>query len=237
VQAAIAVLGRRLVPPPPPLLLEIEAQRMGALVLLLLAAEGERAPFEVEACEQSLEASLGGVRLDVRIDRVDRLVEPTGEGDRRGPGARPFVVLDYKSGRADAFDPLDERPAQAQLLAYALLVEGEPAALATVHLRGGGLEWRGAARSAGVLPGLGRNSVQPEGFAQWLAHWRRVVPRLAQDFAAGVATVSPRVRACDRCHLAALCRVDADALATAELAVAEAAGEGDGEADARGGDG
>lgn len=232
VQSAVAALRQRLLPPPAPLLLEIEAQRLAGLVLLLIAAEGERAPFEVEACEQSLEASLGGVRIDVRIDRVDRLLVDAGD-----EGIRPFVVLDYKSGRADGFDPLDERPAQAQLLAYALLVAGVPEALATVHLRGGALEWRGAARSAGVLPGLGRRSVQPEGFAQWLAHWRRVVPRLAQDFAAGVATVAPRVRACERCHLAALCRVDADAHASAELAAMDAEGEGQAEGSSAGGAG
>ncbi|MFM2287483.1 MAG: hypothetical protein RL684_626 [Pseudomonadota bacterium] len=224
VAGAVARLRGRMSPPPAPLLLEIESRRLASLVLLLLAAEGERQPFRVEACEKSVEATLGGARIDVRIDRVDRLV-----GAGASDAASPFVVLDYKSGTADGFDPLEQRPSQAQLLAYALLLDGEPAALATVHLRGGDVKWRGAARSAGVLPGLGKRSVQPDEFPRWLALWRQVVPQLAREFAAGVATVAPRARACEHCHLAALCRVDPDQLAALELADVEEAGEGEGE--------
>jgi ATP-dependent helicase/DNAse subunit B len=52
-----------------------------------LARESIAAPFEVLACEQRLEAQIGGVRFTGQADRIDRLADGT------------LAIRDYKSGR------------------------------------------------------------------------------------------------------------------------------------------
>jgi probable DNA repair protein len=200
-EAAVSGLRTRLVSPPPLAVLAIETRRQQALILQLLAAEEQRAPFVVAGLEQKFATHIGGVPIDVRMDRVDKLL------DEHGAGSGHTVVLDYKSGAPSAFDPLAERPTQAQLLAYGLLAPGELAAIAMVHLREARVQWRGATASPGILPGLARKSQAGAQWRDWRAHWARVVPALAQQLAAGMAAVDPLPGACRTCHLTALCRV------------------------------
>jgi ATP-dependent helicase/nuclease subunit B len=198
---AVQRFGNAALVPVPQALLAIEARRLHQLVLQMLAADELRAPFAIGGLEQMLNTELGGVPIEVRIDRHDALL------DARGQPTGQVVVIDYKSGTPSAFDPLAARPAQAQLLAYAQCVPGELAGIAYVHLREGRLQWRGAVAESTTLPGLGRKAVAGEQWPAWRAHWAQVVPRLAQQLAHGVAWVDPLESACRQCHLAALCRV------------------------------
>ena len=63
-----------------------------------LALERQRAPFEVLAVEEARSVEIGGVRLELRLDRADRL---DGGGD---------LLLDYKTGKAQTGE-LVRRPA------------------------------------------------------------------------------------------------------------------------------
>lgn len=206
VAAAIAGLQSGLVMPPSPALLAVEARRLQALILQLLAAEQQRSDFVVTSLEGMVSARLGEVPIDVRLDRLDELL------DAHGARTGRTVVIDYKSGGAAAFDALAERPGQAQLLAYAVLAPGELAAIALVHMRRAKLEWRGATELHATLPGLPRKQgVAGPQWHAWRAHWARVVPALARQMAEGVARVDPLQQACRNCHLPALCRVGASA--------------------------
>jgi RecB family exonuclease len=196
IDAALAeVLRRRATPLAAPL---ITNERLRAIALLdaLLAQEAQRADFTVMSLEGEQQHVLGGVPIRVRMDRLDRL-----EDGR-------LIVLDYKSGAPQAFDALAVRPLQPQLLAYAMLAPGELAGLAAVHLRPEAIRWRGAAAAADLLPGLSARGAPVAPWSELLALWRLVIDALAREFATGDSAVQPHERACEQCHLAALCRID-----------------------------
>jgi len=193
-------LSRRVLPLAPALV-ENEQRRLEALILGLLdqdLARAEVADFTVSQLEQAQEAELGGIPIRVRMDRVDRL-----EDGR-------FIILDYKSGRAQPFNPLEERPRQAQLLAYATLAPAPLAGIAAVYLRAGQIRWRGAAADPALLPELGRRRAAAPPWPELLLHWRQVIDTLAREFAAGIASVQPLPGACRNCHLPGLCRIAAE---------------------------
>src|SRR5450631_2757406 len=79
-------------------------------------------------------------RVDLRIDRIDRL----GDGSR--------VIIDYKSGRPRRQDWLGERVAQPQLLAYLQAVEAPVSALASASLAPRAVGFKGIAARGGELP-------------------------------------------------------------------------------------
>ena len=180
-----------------------ELERLRAQIAQMLRQECERtgaAEFSVVRAEQSQQGQLAGVPLRVRMDRVDQLEND----DRR-------IVIDYKSGSGAAFRPMDERPRQPQLLAYALLADADAAGVAgvaAVHLRAGEVVWRGAVADAALLPPLTtvRGALPP--WSDQLAHWRTVIGRLVEQFVTGVSDVDPRAGACRLCHLPALCRIE-----------------------------
>jgi RecB family exonuclease len=200
-----------------------ELERLARLIHALLQQELERADateFQVVQLEEAQQAELAGVPLRLRMDRVDRL------DDGR------VVVIDYKSGTAESFRPLAARPRQPQLLAYALLVAGEVAGVAAVHLNAGEVRWRGAAAQAALLPRLAKPRGPTAPWAQLRTHWRAVVDSLVHEFASGAAAVQPQPGACRLCHLGALCRIDPERREAvdpdAEDAHAGSDGDGDG---------
>jgi RecB family exonuclease len=130
------------------------------------------------------------------MDRLDRLADGR------------TIVIDYKSGVGRTFQPLDVRPEQPQLLAYALLAAGEVAGVASVHLCAGAVSWRGATDGKALLPDLAIGRAPTAPWPELLRHWRQTVEALVQGFTAGAAPVNPRGGACDHCHLPALCRID-----------------------------
>ena len=109
----------------PAALADNERVRLRTLIAALLRQElirAESAEFTVAQLEDSQERELAGFPLRMRMDRLDRL------DDGR------VIILDYKSGAAQTFRPLDERPRQPQLLAYAVLATGTVAAVAAVRI-------------------------------------------------------------------------------------------------------
>jgi probable DNA repair protein len=183
-----------------PALADNERLRLAGMIVALLRQELRRADaaeFSVVQLEATQDRELGGLPIRVRIDRIDRL-----EDGR-------VIVIDYKSGAAQAFRPLDPRPRQPQLLAYALLAAGEVAGVAAVHLNADEIRWRGAAADAALLPALSRSTAPTAPWPELLAHWRRIIDGLVREFAAGLARVDPLPGACATCHLPALCRIEA----------------------------
>ena len=199
-QALRERLARRELPLPAALA-ENEARRLATLVAAALRRELERAPapgWRAARLEEAGIAQFGGQSLRVRMDRVDEL-----EDGR-------LLVIDYKSGAPKAFRPLDERPRQAQLLAYALFAGETVAGVAAVHVTADDIAWRGAVDDPSLLPALGRARAPTAPWPQLRAHWRQVVERLLRDFASGRADVDPLRHACESCPLPALCRIGAE---------------------------
>jgi hypothetical protein len=66
----------------------------------------------------------------------------------------------------------------------------------------------------------------PDADLDWaglMARWSAQVHGLVEEFARGDAAVTPQPHACERCHLAGLCRIDARAVPLAEDDAAERA--------------
>ncbi|MBV8308337.1 MAG: PD-(D/E)XK nuclease family protein, partial [Gammaproteobacteria bacterium] len=179
--------------------LERECRRASVLIRRLCTLELSRPPFTVEATEQPAELALGGGRVRMRLDRIDRI----------GAGR---AVLDYKSGRAGSPDWYGERPTHPQLLAYLAALGPDVVALATVNVTAREVRFAGVAAAADLLPKV-KPAADPGGAgADWGAQqraWRALIERLIRAFLSGDAQVDPAPGACEYCHITDICRIGA----------------------------
>jgi len=146
--------------------------------------------------------AFGGVEVDAKIDRVDRL--PHGA----------HAVIDYKTGAASVRSWLPPRPDEPQLPMYSLSLDLAVDALAFARVRPGEPEFAGLARSASLLPKV-RTVDKHAGaktFGTWdalNALWRSELEALGREFASGVACVTPKngTTTCRQCDQQVFCRV------------------------------
>ena len=184
-------------------LLAIEADWLEARVLDMVQVDLGRPPFVVAALEQPCTARIGALSLELRPDRVDRLQDGS------------LAVIDYKTGgRAEVKSWLDERPRLPQLPAYVqALGPDRVGAVAFARVRSGDTGYAGVARDGEEFPGLKVPGTRggPRGYDRWdqlLAEWRRRLEALVTEYVAGDARLAPDPpRACEYCHLGALCRI------------------------------
>ena len=174
----------------------LETDRLSRVIRDWLVLESRRQPFTVVEQERSREVEVGGVRLTIRADRVDRVADG---GD---------VILDYKTGDPSPAKWEGDRPDDPQLPLYAATAEARVAGVFFGVLKAGRIGFRGIAATDGLMPGTshGRESTP---LAKRILEWAAVLDRLGREFTAGVARVDPKrgLRTCTHCHLAALCRV------------------------------
>jgi probable DNA repair protein len=187
-------------------LFELETQWLEARLADVLALDRERPPFSVVAREERYPLMLGGLRLNLQIDRVDRL-------DSGG-----HAIIDYKTSHEVLLRHwAGERPEAPQLPAYVLAFGAEQvAAVAFAAVRAGNTAYVGLTRDPLGFPGLtvpGKTRGAVAEFDDWssmLETWRQRLAALMGEFREGAATLAARPpAACLRCHLHALCRIDA----------------------------
>jgi len=184
-------------------LLDLEATWLTERVLEMLDADRARAPFVVVGVEKPQEGRIGPLTLEFRPDRVDRLADGS------------LAVIDYKTGaNADVKAWLDERPRLPQLPAYVQALGADRvSAVAFARVRSGETGYAGVARDAGLFPGLREpgSSGLLKAYGSWdelLGAWQRRLDTIANEYAAGEARLAPNSsKACEHCHLDALCRI------------------------------
>jgi RecB family exonuclease len=170
-----------------PQLARVEEQRLERQTLDWLEKEKKREPWTAIAWERQENVALGGLRFNIKIDRVDRL---PGSGDR-------LLVIDYKSGEQSMSGWNGERPLHPQLPLY-LLASPESSTIegiALAQLKPGKMQLKSALRG---------------GKAFQMAEWRAALLELARQIEAGEAPVRPkfpRQPICERCDLHTLCRI------------------------------
>lgn len=182
-----------------PSLLRREQARTERLIGELLEWERAREPFETHLLESAQQYVIDGATLQVRLDRVDRL------GDGR------LVVIDYKSGVAERFDPLVERPPRPQLPAYAAVAGMDTAAVVAVYLGRDGVKVHGIADRPQRVPDVPALAAGDGDWPQLLRHWNAQLQGLVREYLGGRASVLPQPGACDYCHLQMFCRIDSTA--------------------------
>lgn len=198
----------------PALYREREARRLEGLAAEWLAQEEKRPHFTTLAVEQAATARVGGLELDLRIDRVDAL-PPKPSPDAPTGASKPLLLIDFKTGRVHRNDWRPPRPAAPQLPLYAVALADEPAqgapcGIAFAQVRPGETRLTGVGDAALADTGL-EDAMRWWGkpFTALREAWTAAVTDLAHGFATGCATVDPQSPAvCARCHLHALCRVD-----------------------------
>ena len=187
---------------------EIEKTRLIGLVTEWLAYEQERAPFEVEACEQARDVELSGLSMRLRLDRLDRLVDGT------------YALIDYKTGIAKATSWLGERLDEPQLPLYFQTAAQTISVLAFARVKRGArakvFGFEGVSAAEGLLPDVtpieAKFGMEKKGYFSWdvlTAEWERSLDALVQDFINGDAAVDPKRGSltCAQCDLQGLCRI------------------------------
>jgi ATP-dependent helicase/nuclease subunit B len=172
----------------------VERERLQTILVNWLSrVEMQRPRFTVEGREQDREAEIGGLRLKVRVDRIDRIADGR------------LIIVDYKTGQVKTTAWQGERPAEPQLPLYAATCQDPLGALLIAQI----------SRDASGYTGLsdGAVSARPmrsktDSLKAERVEWTRVLTALAEDFRAGVARVDPAGDACRFCDYRALCRVD-----------------------------
>ena len=175
---------------------DLEKQRLQKLLPDWLNIEKARPEFTVAGIEAERLIAIGGLRVNVRADRVDVL-----------PDGRE-IILDYKTGQLKSNAWEGERPDEPQLPLYCVTNERTIAGAAFAVIRVGELRFRGLTSSDVNLPSLKKMSIDPVvPFDRQLVEWQRELEHLAENFRAGQAEVDPKKGACDNCGLRALCRI------------------------------
>jgi hypothetical protein len=167
-------------------LLRLERERAARLLKQVVAQDADRTPFRVVAVEQALEAVIGGVRLRLRIDRLDRLE------------AGGLVILDYKTGARRRLLGRDGEPKDHQLVVYACAVDETVAGLGLVNVDSRVVD----------IDAVGPAFSAPDGFTDNLARWKERVVAAGRSLARGDVRVDGRPSAQAARPLALLSRIE-----------------------------
>ncbi len=186
---------------------ELEAGRLRRQALEWLELERRREPFRVVEKERKYSVTAGGVRVRLKIDRIDELAA----------GRR--VVIDYKTGEVKPRQWFGERPGEPpeepQLLLYSMALGGDVSGVLFAQVKAGAMAFKGVVAEAGLVPGAKTYKELPQtrqmnSWAEVLGHWRTAMERLGESFCRGDAAVKPRKYpdTCAHCGLGPLCRID-----------------------------
>jgi ATP-dependent helicase/nuclease subunit B len=175
-------------------IVQLERERLCALLEEWLVLELDRTPFRVVSAESTVPALLAGHPIELRIDRIDTL----GDGRR--------LLIDYKTSSITPASWFGERPEDAQLPVYAAVLAPAVDGIAIGRLRVGDVSLRGASSP----PSMTGGQHDPADWSAQLALWRDTVGRLAREFVQGDARVNPRQppQTCRYCQLHSFCRID-----------------------------
>lgn len=176
----------------PKQVIEIEKQRLQALLETWLALEKQRADFSVEQCEADFLLTIEGLEIKLRVDRIDSLEGALADGG--------LIVIDYKTGATQASHSnwADARITAPQLPLYASLALKDQQVVAACFAKVNVFECKfsGLTQDA-ILPdvkpfdNLASNS-KFKTFENWqslLAHWQKSLTDIALEIKSGAAGV------------------------------------------------
>ena len=153
-------------------ILELERNRLCKLLEKFIEAELKRTAFSVDRVEHDLAYQQFGVRLNLRIDRIDRLPD------------KSMLIADYKTGQPKNLLRRDGAPRELQLVVYACALDERIGGLLLINIdsrtilyKGTGASGEWDAKGAGIWP-------------QRLAAWKAGVDAAMQQIAEGDARIN-----------------------------------------------
>lgn len=179
--------------------IELEKARLLNLVYQWLQHEKSRPPFKIDSLEKSTEISIGKLKLETRVDRVDIL-----ENDDK-------LLIDYKTGSSlDINNWFTDRPEEPQLPIYALNTPSI-AGISYAQLYMGKMSFVGISNYDLEIDGIKPVNKIRNAESEWnkqIDKWKISLNALADEFSDGLAIVSPKNGpvTCNWCNLKPLCR-------------------------------
>ncbi len=161
----------------------LEQTRLQDLLTEWLELEKRRQDFTVLEREQPRPVEVGGLTLQIKADRLDRLPDGT------------HAILDYKtSDKQGVKDWEGDRPNAPQLMLYATKSTHAISSVQFAFLVPGATDLDGYSG--------------PE-LARQLPEWTKVVENLGASFLHGDAAIDPKygAKSCEFCELHSLCRI------------------------------
>lgn len=182
-----------------PRFFQLEKERIVDLIKQWLALEMKRADFEVVHQEEKISLTLSGIKLSMRIDRIDK----TGDGK--------IILIDYKTGNIQTGDWFGDRIKEPQLPLYSL--QQSPGAILFAQVKKGSSRLTGAIDP--LIDNIGLKAIKFEKFtecenwAELLNYWKDKLHGIADRFLFGQTEVDPMDggATCRNCGLQTLCRV------------------------------
>jgi probable DNA repair protein len=180
----------------PPRFGQVERRRLSELGMSWLRIERDRAsPFRIVEAERRRAVSVGGLEVNVQIDRIDEL-----EDGRH-------VLIDYKTGSSTPSEWDKARPLEPQVPLYAVTHNARVAAALFANLKPGEPGFKGKAEPDAGVPHGRRSAADGLLTAVQVDEWRSNLEALAAEFLQGRAVVEPRDGNCGYCDATPLCRV------------------------------
>ncbi len=149
-------------------LLQLERRRIRRLVRHFVEKDSARDAFEVASVEQEIDFSAAAVKLNLRVDRIDRMADGS------------LAILDYKTGSKRNFLRSDGGPAEIQLVAYASALEEPVASMALVYIDSREI----------VFSGAGTGYTNEEDWPELLRNWQQLVQRACDEMSGGDVRVN-----------------------------------------------
>ena len=171
-------------------LFSLERTRLFQLLRSFVAEEIDRSEFSILDVEKPIHSEAFGVRLSLRIDRVDRLADGS------------LLIIDYKTGRPKDLLNKDGDLKDLQLAVYADVLEGAVGGLVIINIDSRSISYKG---TGGSVPwDAARQDIWPER----LEAWRDDVHQALKEIAAGDVRVNLLLSADEARPLGILSRLE-----------------------------
>ena len=148
-------------------LLSLERTRLTRLMRSFVAEEVARPEFAVAEVEQSIDFEAFGVRLGLRVDRIDRLADGS------------VLVIDYKTGMPRNLLNRDGDPLDLQLVVYADALQETVGGLALINIDSRSINYKGTGGS------VEWDAARRDQWSERLQAWRDEVHEALREIAAG----------------------------------------------------
>ncbi|MCB1984817.1 MAG: PD-(D/E)XK nuclease family protein [Burkholderiales bacterium] len=183
----------------------IEHRRLKHLMLAWFDEEKKRDNFSVIATEESHTIQIGELKLQGRLDRLDRL--------QNGQ----LLIIDYKTRKFKIETMLGERPDEPQLPLYLVMIESialNAAGIAFASIKKGQMGFSAILSEPNILPGerafnQTKSCTHFQTWKELVATWKQDLTQLASGFLSGDSSVLPKhyPLTCQYCEMQSFCRI------------------------------